>query len=167
MKKIVSKKLMMTVLLASALCATATTDTPKKKAAVAQKEKAEVEMLAAPEGVRFDAANHRDPFLNPLLLIKRRQESLDEEVSRGQPPPGIAGMTISEVKFMGVSIRNGMKTAVFQGVDRRAYFLQEDDKLFDGYIKKISADSIQFVKETKFKSGKLITQDITKRLRKP
>jgi hypothetical protein len=115
---------------------------------------------------RYDSGQRRDPFLNPLLLRKKIDE-LNEEVPLGQPPPGISGMYISEVTLAGVSLRDDGKTAVFKGQDKRAYFLQEGDRLFDGYLRKIEPDSVVLVRETKLKSGKLITEEIQKRLRTP
>jgi hypothetical protein len=117
-------------------------------------------------GVRYDDLEQRDPFLNPLLL-KKKIDELNEEESRGQPPPGISGMYISEVALAGVSMKESGKTAVFKGPDKRAYFLQEGDRLFDGFLRKIEPDSVLLVRETKLKSGKLITQDVPKRLRTP
>jgi len=116
-------------------------------------------------GISFKSGNRRDPFLNPLHLQKN--VNLDEEVDRGLPPPGIAGTYIAQAAFQGVSIRDDRRLAVIRGVDSRAYFLKEGDRLFDGYVKTIQLDSITFVRETKLRSGKTLTQDVTKKLRTP
>jgi hypothetical protein len=116
-------------------------------------------------GVSFKSGNRRDPFLNPLHL--KKNTDLDEEVDRGLPPPGIAGTYIAQAAFQGVSIRDDRRLAVIRGVDSRAYFLKVGDRLFDGYVKTIQLDSITFVRETKLKSGKTLTQDVTKKLRTP
>ena len=124
------------------------------------------EATAASAGVKYNPGNHPDPFFNPNLFI-RKSEDPNEEVPRGQPPPGIAGMSISQVKLLGTVEGDGSPTAVFLGTDRRSYFLQESDRLFDGYVKKISPDSVILVRETRFRSGKILTQEVTKRLRTP
>ena len=116
-------------------------------------------------GITYRSGNRRDPFLNPLLA--KKNVKMDEEVDRGLPPPGIAGTYISQAKFEGVSFSAARRLAVIRGNDARAYFLQEGDRLFDGYIKTIQLDSITFVRETKLRSGKTITQDVTKMLRTP
>jgi len=67
---------------------------------------------------------------------------------------------------MGIAY-NENTTAVFEGTDKRAYFLQEKDKLYDGYIKKIEVDSVVLIRETKLMSGKVVTQEVVKRLRTP
>ncbi len=117
-------------------------------------------------GVHYDSTNRRDPFLNPLRL-KKAAEDLNEEVGRGAPPPGISGMYIAEVVLLGISSREDGRTAVFRGPDKRAYFLQSGDRLFDGYLKDIGPDSVLLIRETKLRSGKVLTQDVQKRLRTP
>ncbi len=74
---------------------------------------------------------------------------------------------MAQVKLLGIASNEGPPTAVFQGTDNRAYFMLEKDKLFDGYVKKIEPDSVILIRETKLRSGKIITQEITKRLRTP
>jgi hypothetical protein len=117
-------------------------------------------------GIPYNSDNRRDPFLNPLFL-KNNQKKEDEELSRGVPPPGIAGTYIAQAVLLGTAIREDGRAAVVRGADTRAYFLREGDKLFDGYVKTIENDSITLVRETKMRSGKTLTQDVTKRLRTP
>jgi hypothetical protein len=62
---------------------------------------------------------------------------------------------------------NNAPTAVFLGTDQRSYFLLESDRLYDGYVKKIDAESVILIRETKYRSGKIITQEVIKRLRTP
>jgi Tfp pilus assembly protein PilP len=117
--------------------------------------------------VVYRSENRRDPFINPLLVKKRDKPLEDEEISRGLPPPGIAGTYIAQATLQGIATRDTGKIAVFRGADSRAYFLRKGDKLFDGYLKDIHDDSVTLVRETKLRSGKILTQDVTKRLRTP
>jgi Tfp pilus assembly protein PilP len=115
---------------------------------------------------RYDPGDRRDPFLNPLRTQKRKTAAtIDEEEDRGQPPPGIAGMYIAQVALLGTSIRDGAMVAVFQGTDKRAYFLREGDRLFDGHVKEIKGDRVVMVRTTRMKSGKVINQEVVKELR--
>lgn len=122
---------------------------------------------AASKSSRYDPGSQRDPFLNPLRTLKKKAEvvNLDVEEDRGQPPPGIAGMYIAQVVLLGTSFREGSFVAVFQGTDKRAYFLRESDRLFDGHVKEIKGDRVAMVRTTKLKSGKVLTQEIVKELR--
>lgn len=114
-------------------------------------------------GARYEPSDRIDPFLNPLT--RRKNESPDEEAPKPTPPPGIAGMNVQDVELVGVSKRKEGYTAVFRGTDKRVYFLHIGDRLFDGYVKDIGADSVQMIRETKLRSGKVLTQEITRRLR--
>jgi Tfp pilus assembly protein PilP len=116
----------------------------------------------AAAAVRYQSADRRDPFLNPLLLDKKPD---NQEESRGAPPPGIAGTYVEQAVLVGISRREGARTAVFQGPDRWAYFLQEGDRMFDGYVKTIQDESVLLMRETRLKSGKVLTQEVTKTLR--
>jgi hypothetical protein len=74
-------------------------------------------------------------------------------------------MYIAQVIFMGTSLREGTYTAVFKGTDKRFYFLHENDRLFDGYLKRVDGDSVTLVRETRMRSGKVEREEVTKRLR--
>lgn len=143
---------------ASPLAASRTT----KPTAVEQAVKP-VESPIRTAGVLFKVTNRRDPFLSPLLL--KKEAPSDEELSRGLPPPGIAGTYIAQAVLQGVSMRGNGRIAIIRGADSRAYFLREGDKLFDGFIKHIDIDSITMVRVTKLRSGKTLTREVTKRLR--
>jgi hypothetical protein len=116
-------------------------------------------------GVPYKSGNRKDPFLAPPK--PKSNIKVDEEVSRGVPPPGIAGTFIAQAVLEGISVRNERRKAIVRGRDDRAYFLREGDKLFDGYLKTIQEDSITLVREVTMKSGKTLTQEVTKRLRTP
>lgn len=121
---------------------------------------------AAHKSSRYDPGTQGDPFLNPLRKKGNGKKTLvDEEEDRGQPPPGIAGMYIAQVVLLGTSVRDGGVVAVFQGTDKRAYFLRAGDRLFDGHVKEIKGDRVVMVRTTRMKSGKVITQEIVKELR--
>jgi Tfp pilus assembly protein PilP len=116
-------------------------------------------------GVPYKSANRRDPFLAPAK--PKSSVKTDEEISRGLPPPGIAGTNVEQTILEGISIRDDRKTAIVRGRDNRTYFLREGDRLFDGYLKTIQEDSITLTRETLMRSGKKLTQEVTKRLRTP
>lgn len=116
--------------------------------------------------VRYNSLNRRDPFSN-LLGLKKQEAPPDEEVERGTPPPGIAGMSVSQVSLVGVSSREEGRTAVMRGTDHRVYFVQEGDKFFDGYLRTINPDSVVLVRQRTFRSGKTTSDEVLKQLRTP
>jgi Tfp pilus assembly protein PilP len=115
---------------------------------------------------RYQPSNRRDPFLNPLASRKTGKPG-DEEMPRGPAPPGIAGMRISDVKLKGTSIGEDIRTAVFEGTDKRIYFLHQGDRLYDGFLRSITTDSVVMVRETMLRSGQTLAQEVTKQLRTP
>ncbi len=134
-----------------------------KPVAEAQK-KAEAPVLYSSSAYQPDG--RRDPFLNPTLS-SRKDDSSDEEEPKGTPPPGISGMPIAQVRLLGTSFGEDGPVAVFQGPDKRAYFLQERDRLFDGFVKQVGSDFVLLVRETRLRSGKVVTEEVTKQLRTP
>jgi hypothetical protein len=129
-------------------------------------------------GIIYVSGNRRDPFLHPQHYRKNAPANAttiattiakteDEEISRGVPPPGIAGTYIAQAKLDGIAVDANRRIAVVRGAESRAYFLKEGDRLFDGYLKSIQDDSIILVREIKMRSGKFYTQEVTKRLRTP
>jgi hypothetical protein len=117
-------------------------------------------------GIPYRSGNRQDPFWHPAP-VKTTAKVEDAVASLGLPPPGIAGTYIAQAALEGVSIGDDRRTAIIRGADDRAYFLREGDRLFDGYLKTINDDSIMFIRETRMRSGKTSTQEVTKRLRTP
>jgi Tfp pilus assembly protein PilP len=125
---------------------------------------------SAISGIRYQSLNRLDPFIDPILLAKHLEEQAKagEEVLKPKiKPPGIAGMFIEQIKLIGISGSANQQTAVFRGSDDRAYFLHNGDKVLDGYVEVISSEEVHMIRETKLRSGKVLTQKITKRLRTP
>ena len=144
---------------------TATASSAAKPAPTAHKPGSTPEAPSA-SVAKYDSRSRRDPFLNPIL-VRKKESPPDEEIGSGQSAPGIAGMSVTQVALLGVSTRQGGRTAVFQGTDKRAYFLQEGDRFYDGYLKSIADDSVVLVRQRHYRSGKVVTDEITKRLRTP
>ncbi len=138
---------------------------PAVRKAGTSKSAQDAEKPAAAGTARYQSLGRRDPFLDPLLIEKKVE--VDEVLSLGQPPPGIAGTYIAQASLAGISSSPDRDTAVMRGADKRVYFLREGDRLFDGYLKQIDVDSVTLVQETKFRSGKSQTQQVVKRLRTP
>ena len=134
-----------------------------------QSGKAMVEAILNSPTVSYRSENRKDPFFHipPAPKNPNSSKDDDEEISRGLPPPGIAGTFIKDAVVEGIAIRSDRRTAIVRGTDKRAYFLQEGDRLFDGYLRTIRDDSVVLIRETRMRSGKTLTQEVIQRLRKP
>ena len=136
---------------------------------VDQSEKAMMEAILNSSTVSYKPESRKDPFFHipPAPKNPNSSNNVDEEISRGLPPPGIAGTFIKDAVVEGIAIRSDRSTAIVRGADKRAYFLHEGDRLFDGYLRTIREDSIVLIRETRMRSGKTLTQEVIQRLRKP
>jgi hypothetical protein len=126
-----------------------------------------VEAPVKPAAVLYEPYSRKDPFfrLAPPKTTARKADA-DEEIKRGTAPPGIGGTLIHHAGLEGIVIRSdNRRMVIIRGADDKAYFLREGDRLFDGYLKTIEDDSVVFVRETFMRSGKILTQEVTKRLR--
>ena len=130
-------------------------------------EQTAIEKIPKPDPVLYDSGKLRDPFLHIVPPKTSGIRVEDEEVPRGDPPQGIEGTSIDNAGFEGIVTRSDdSRTAIIRGSDNRAYFLSEGDRLFDGYLKAIENGSVVFIRETLMKSGKTLTQEVIKQLRK-
>jgi hypothetical protein len=102
-------------------------------------------------------AKKRDPFLS----IIRRGDA-------GAPGPacdtGKKCLVVDQIVLKGVvKSPNGM-LAVVENQSRKAYFLKENDPVFNGHVVKITTDSIIFREKTVDKVGKEGSREIIKRV---
>ena len=111
-----------------------------------------------PEAKRVNAANRRDPFVSPVVHMG----SVGSGCSSGK-----RCLAIDQIALKGV-VRsdNGMIAVVVNAMDK-AYFLRENDPVFNGYVTKITADSIVFKETFHDKLGKELTRDVTKTISRP
>jgi len=104
------------------------------------------------------AAGRRDPFISPV-------------VSRSMTGSGCSTgkrcLAIDQIALKGVVKSDaGMIAVVVNALDK-AYFLRENDPVFNGYVVKITGDSIVFKETVEDKLGKPFTRDVTKKIVTP
>jgi len=111
-----------------------------------------------PESKKISAAGRRDPFISPVVAMG----AIGSGCSSGK-----RCLAIDQIALKGV-VRsdNGMIAVVVNAMDK-AYFLRENDPVFNGYVVKITGDSIVFKETFKDKLGKPLTRDVTKSISRP
>jgi Tfp pilus assembly protein PilP len=111
-----------------------------------------------PESKKISAAGRRDPFISPVVALG----AIGSGCSSGK-----RCLAIDQIALKGV-VRsdNGMIAVVVNAMDK-AYFLRENDPVFNGYVVKITGDSIVFKETFKDKLGKPLTRDVTKSISRP
>ncbi len=84
----------------------------------------------------YDPAGRRDPFRS--LLVRA------EDRTRGERPPGIAGMSIDDVVIHGIwRTRTGFIAQV-RAVDNKSYLVRSGDLLYDGEVTRVSPNEVVF-----------------------
>ncbi len=153
----------------------AATKTAKPEVKVVAKPTAKVAAKAAPKatgeaGAEADASKpdkqeekkysmtgKRDPFLSPVV---NRQ-------SGSGCSSGKKCLDIEQIALHGVvKAENGMIAVVTNSLNK-AYFLRENDPVFNGYVVKITVDSIVFKETFQDRLGKAFTKDVVKRILTP
>ena len=111
-----------------------------------------------PEARKFSAEGQRDPFVSPVVHMG----AVGSGCSTGK-----RCLAIEQIALKGVvKSENGMIAVVVNALDK-AYFLRENDPVFNGYVTKITSDSIVFKETFKDKLGKDLTRDVTKSISRP
>jgi Tfp pilus assembly protein PilP len=104
------------------------------------------------------AANgRRDPFISPVV-----QRTGGSGCSTGKKC-----LEIGEINLKGVvRSQDGFIAVVSNGL-QKAYFLRENDPVFNGYVVKITGDSIVFQETLQDRLGKTFTREVTKKITTP
>jgi Tfp pilus assembly protein PilP len=120
----------------------------KSKPAPPQKKQAEV----------INLTGRRDPFISPVV----NRSMVGSGCSTGK-----RCLSIGEVNLKGVVKADTGMIAVVVNTMNKAYFLRENDPVFNGYVVKITGDSIIFKETLQDKLGKPFTRDVTKKITTP
>ena len=103
-------------------------------------------------------AGRRDPFLSPVVNLG----AVGSGCSSGKRCLAIDAISLRGI----VKSDNGMIAVVVNATDK-AYFLRENDPVFNGYVIKITGDSVVFKETFHDRLGKPLTRDITKTINRP
>jgi Tfp pilus assembly protein PilO len=100
----------------------------------------------------------RDPFANWVPREPLTDPTRDL-------PAGLPGLRVSEVAVKGIlKDRTGFQ-AMLQAPDRRTYTVRSGDRLLDGAVKTVSADSITFLQSADGRASPDSGREIVKKLR--
>ncbi|HET7209802.1 MAG TPA: hypothetical protein VFI95_24735 [Terriglobales bacterium] len=103
------------------------------------------------------AQGRRDPFLSPVV--------------NSPTGPGCSTgkrcLAIDQIIVRGVVKSDAGMFAVVVNSMNKAYFLRENDPVFNGYVLKITGDSVVFKETYQDKLGKEFTREVVKRITTP
>ena len=103
----------------------------------------------------IDLAGRRDPFVSPVV----NRSMLGSGCSSGK-----RCLTIDQVNLKGVVRSDNGMIAVVTNTLNKAYFLRENDPVFNGYVVKITGDSIIFKETVQDRLGKPAIREVTKKI---
>lgn len=106
---------------------------------------------------KWSAAGKRDPFISPVV----------NHTGGSGCSTGKKCLEIGAINLRGVVHSDAGFIAVVTNSLNKAYFLRENDPVFDGYVVKITGDSIIFKETLQDKLGKSFTREVTKKITTP
>jgi Tfp pilus assembly protein PilP len=135
---------------------TVTKISPEAKTADAAKSD-DASKAPKPEEKKWAMSGKRDPFFSPVV-----QEASGSGCSTGKKCLDIGqinlrGVVKSEAGFIAV-VTNGLN---------KAYFLRENDPVFNGYVVRITGDTVVFQETVQDKLGKPLQREVTKKITTP
>ena len=110
-----------------------------------------------PEEKKWAMNGKRDPFFSPVV-----QQQGGSGCSTGKKCLEIGAINLRGV----VKSDNGFIAVVTNNLNK-AYFLRENDPVFNGYVVKITGDSVVFQETLQDKLGKSFTREVVKRIFTP
>jgi Tfp pilus assembly protein PilP len=112
-------------------------------------------------GFTYDPEGRRDPFVSLL----RRGTGVDLTSVAGPRPNGLKGLGTGEVTLKGTMASKGAYVAILQGSDARTYVVRPGEKLFDGTVRSITADSMVILQQVSDPLSKETQREVRKVLR--
>jgi len=149
---------------------TAATKGKKKSTAIAVKAPAETQQKVAVEHKKvpvepkkeetksYSANGRRDPFISPVI---------SRTMTGSGCSTGKRCLAIDQINLQGIVKSESGMIAVVVNALNKAYFLHENDPVFNGYVVKITGDSIIFKETIQDKMGKPFEREVTKRISTP
>jgi Tfp pilus assembly protein PilP len=131
---------------------------PPAKKPVAVEDKKVPEESKKKEPKEYSAAGRRDPFISPVV---------SHTASGSGCNSGKRCLAVDQIILTGVvKSETGMIAVVVNSMNK-AYFLRENDPVFNGYVVKITGDSVIFNQTIQDKLGKPFTREVTKKILTP
>ena len=119
-------------------------------------EGAASEEQVVPDG-KYAANGRRDPFISPVV-----SHAGGSGCSTGKKCLEIGAINLRGV----VRAESGFIAVVSNGLNK-AYFLRENDPVFNGYVVKITGDSVVFQETLQDRLGKSFTREVVKKITTP
>ena len=117
---------------------------------------AESEQSVVPDS-KYNSNGRRDPFVSPVV----------SHAGGSGCSTGKKCLEIGTINLRGVVRSENGFIAVVSNSMNKAYFLRENDPVFNGYVVKITGDSIVFQETLQDRLGKTFTREVVKKITTP
>jgi len=107
---------------------------------------------------KINITGRRDPFVSPVV---------NRSMTGSGCSTGKRCLAIDQIALKGVVKSDVGMIAVVVNAVNKAYFLRENDPVFNGYVVKITTDSIVFKETMQDKLGKPFTREVEKKITTP
>jgi Tfp pilus assembly protein PilP len=104
------------------------------------------------------AGGRRDPFISPVV---------NRSMGGSGCSSGKRCLAVDQIALTGIVKSEAGMIAVVVNAMNKAYFLRENDPVFNGFVVKITGDSIIFKETLQDKLGKSFTREVTKKISTP
>lgn len=134
----------------------------RRRANVKQQIETQVDVASAAPGRKAAAPRgRRDPFVSPVKLVE------DSLQSSAACSTGARCLIIDQIELKGVVKTTGGMIAMVENGARKQYNLRENDPVYNGFVFKITGDSIVFHQNVIDALGKQSTKEVVKRVTVP
>lgn len=120
---------------------------------------AQPEKPPPPDVFSYNPEGRRDPFVSLLF------RGGDPKPSRDSRPDGLPGMLISEIVLRGILKDKTGFVAMISGPDNKTHIIRGNDKVYDGTVKAITADSVIFSQDVNDPLSLVKQREVRKYLR--
>ncbi len=132
---------------------------PKPKMVAKKPAEKPAEKPATAQAAVNKPSGKRDPFVSPVIA------------RMGGPNVGCATgkrcLVINQITLKGIAKTPHGWVAMVENPAQKAYFLYENDPLFDGFVEKITSDSVIFKENVYDSLGHQSQREVTKRVTAP
>ena len=129
---------------------------PTAASSAGSAQSAPSEEQVVPDG-KYAANGRRDPFISPVV----------SHAGGSNCNTGKKCLEIGAINLKGVVRAESGFIAVVSNNMNKAYFLRENDPVFNGYVMKITGDSIVFQETLQDRLGKTFTREVVKKITTP
>jgi Tfp pilus assembly protein PilP len=126
---------------------------PKQRIEVENQKKPAEPKTDVPKQVNL--SSRRDPFISPVV---------NRSMAGSGCATGKRCLAIDQINLRGVVKADSGMIAVVVNSLNKAYFLRENDPVFNGFVVKITGDSIIFKETVQDRLGKPLTREVTKKI---